>query len=126
MIGGIDIAIPTQAGDLSLVAAVRAIMQYWPKAVFEDGVTGERYARLTEVPFGRIGEIFIYRDSAVADAWEAEGAVPELYDTMVHVIADHDRITLVVDSTEGLMADLIATVRSGLNDDILHVFAEAA
>lgn len=126
MIGGIDIAIPTQAGDLSLLAAVRAILQYWPKAVFETGITGERYARLSDVPFGRIDEIFVYRDSAVADAWEAEGAVPDLYDTMVHVIADDDRITLVVDSTEGLMAQLIETVRSGLNDDILHIFAEAA
>lgn len=126
MIGGIDIAIPTQAGDLSLVVAVRAILQYWPNAVFENGVTGERYARLADVPFGRIGEIFVYRDSAVADAWEDAGAVPELYDTMVHVIADDDRITLVVDSTDGFMAALIATVRSGLNDDILHVFAEAA
>ena len=101
MIGGIDIAIPTQAGDSSLVAAVRAILQYWPNAVFENGVTGERYGRLAEVPFGLIEEIFVYRDSAIADAWEAEGTVPDLYDTMVHVIADDDRVTLVVDSTEG-------------------------
>ena len=122
MIGGIDIAIPTQAGDLSLVAAVRAIQQYWPNAVFENGVTGERYGRLAEVPFGRIDEVFVYRDSAVADAWEAEGAVPELYDTMVHVIADDDRVTLVVDSTEGPMAELSAAVRSGLSDDILRSY----
>ena len=68
MIGGIDISIPTQAGDSSLVAAVRAIVQYWPNAVFEDGVTGERFGRLMEVPFGRIEEVFVYRESAVADA----------------------------------------------------------
>ena len=46
MIGGIDIAIPTQNCDSSLVSAVRAILQYWPKAVFENGTTGERYDRL--------------------------------------------------------------------------------
>lgn len=126
MIGGIDIAIPTQAGDLSLMAAVRAILQYWPSAVFENAVTGQRYDCLAELPFGRIEEIFVYRDAEVAEAWEAEGAVPDLYDAMVHIISDDDRITLVVDSTEGQMAELIAAVRSGLSDDILHVFAEAA
>jgi hypothetical protein len=126
MIGGIDIAIPTQAGDSSLVAAVRAILQYWPDAVFENGLTAERYDRLLQVPFGRLEELFVYRDATIADAWDAEGAVPELYDTMVHLLTDDDRITVVVDSTEGAMADLIAAIRSGLSDDILHVLAEAA
>lgn len=115
MIGGIDIMIPTQAGPSSLVAAVRAIVQYWPNAVFENAVTGDRYARLANIPFGRLDEVFVYRDAKTADAWDAEGAVPDLHDTMVHVITDEDRLTLVVDSTEGLIAELIAAVRSVLD-----------
>ncbi len=57
---------------------------------------------------------------------QAEGAVPELYDTMVHFIVDEDQLTFVVDSTEGPMAELVSAVRSGLSDGILHILAEAA
>lgn len=126
MIGGIDIAILTQNSDSGLVAAVRAILQYWPRAVFENGTTGERYDRLANVPFGRLQELFVYRDVAIADAWDADGAIPELYDTMVHLLADDDRITLVVDSTDGPIAELVDAVRSALSDSIHHVLAEAA
>ena len=126
MIGGIDIAIPAQNVDSSLVAAVRAILQYWPRAVFENGTTGQRYNRLPDIPFGRLQEIFVYRDAPIADAWDAEGAVPELYDTMVHLIADDGRITLVVDSTDGPIAEIIGAIRSALSDTIHHVLAEAA
>ncbi|HUY89042.1 MAG TPA: hypothetical protein VMV10_09930 [Pirellulales bacterium] len=59
MIGGIDIEMPTQNSDSSLIAAVRAILQYWPKAVFENGTTGERYNRLADIPFGRREEVFV-------------------------------------------------------------------
>lgn len=112
MIGGIDIAISARNSDSGLVAAVRAILQYWPRAVFENGTTGERYNHLASIPFGRVQEIFVYRDAAIADAWDAEGAIHELYDTMVHLLADDDRITLVVDSTEGPIAELVDAVRS--------------
>lgn len=126
MIGGIDITIPIQAGDSSLVAAVRAIVQYWPNAAFENGVSGERYDRFADIPFGRIEELFVYRDAQTARAWDIDGAVPELYDTMVHLIVDDDRLALVVDSTEGPMAELIDAVRSALSDTIHHVLAAAA
>ncbi len=120
MIGGIDIEIPTKAGDLSVVVAVRAIRQKWPRAVFENGLTGDRYNKFGEIPFGSLEEIFVYRDSEAADAWDADGAVPELSNTMVHIIADEGMLTVVVDERDAVMEEILAAISSGLSDDILH------
>jgi hypothetical protein len=38
MIGGVDIEIPTRAAECSLQVAVRAMIQCWPKAVFENAL----------------------------------------------------------------------------------------
>ncbi len=76
MIGGIDIQVPTTCGALSTEIAVRAIRQYWPQAEYENGLTGERYREFSHIPFGDIEEIFVYRDGAFADRWDADGCAP--------------------------------------------------
>jgi hypothetical protein len=124
MIGGIDVHLPTRAGGSSVEVAVRAIRQRWPRAVFENGLTGERYDHFRHIPFGEIEEIFVYRDGASADEWDAQGAVPSLHNTMVHIVADEDMITLVVDERDHEMEELIAAIRSGLRDEILYLPAE--
>lgn len=87
MIGGIDIHLPTKAGASSVEVAVRAIRQRWQRAVFENGITGDRYTDFSQIPFGEIEELFVYRDTRAADAWDADGAIPALYNTMVHIIS---------------------------------------
>ena len=86
MIGGVDISIPTKTGALSLEASVRVVRQLWIDAVYENGVTGERYLRFEDIPFGKLNEVFIYRDPSAADVWEEKGAVPEAFNSMVHLI----------------------------------------
>jgi hypothetical protein len=124
MIGGIDINIPTNAGASSMEVAVRAIMQSWPRSVFENGLTGERYEYFRQIPFGEVKEIFVYRDSLAAEAWDAEGAVPDIYNTMVHLIADQGMITVVVDVRDAAIESVIAAISSGLSDEILYLAAE--
>jgi hypothetical protein len=121
MVGGIDISIPIQDGEFSSVVAVRAIRQKWPRAVFENGLTGVRYSSFREIPFGNVQEIFVYRDCEAADAWEAEGAVPDVSNTMVHIIADDAMLTVVVDEKDAVMDEIVAAIKSGLNADILHI-----
>jgi hypothetical protein len=120
MIGGIDVRIPTKAGGLSLEVAVRAIRQTWPEAVFENGLTGERYETFADIPFGEVEEIFVYRDPASAALWEAEGAIPEASNTMIHLIADPGWITAVVDERTDEMNEILAAIESGLTDDSWH------
>jgi hypothetical protein len=124
MIGGIDVHLATSRGGSSAEAAVRAIRQRWPRAVFENGLTGERYPQFGLIPFNDIEEIFVYRDRESADAWDAEGAVPALYNTMIHLVPDDDQLTLVIDERDTAMEELIAAVESALGDAILHVTAE--
>jgi hypothetical protein len=121
MIGGIDTHIPTRVGDLAVEVAVRAVRQHWPDAVFEHGDTGDKYDEFWQIPFGELNEIFVYRDPIASQRWDAEGAVPEVYNTMVHIIADEGMITLVVDEKDAAMQQLIATISSALDDDILYM-----
>ena len=112
MIGGIDVQIPTRCGPLATEVAVRAVRQRWPQAEFENGVTGERYREFCQIPFGEIDEIFVYRDRASADSWDAEGAIPSLYNTMIHIVADQELITVVVDERDSAMEEIIAAISS--------------
>ncbi len=124
MIGGIDVRLSTMGGASSVEVAVRAIRQRWPVAVFENGITGERYERFEQIPFGEIEELFVYRDTDSADRWDAEGAIPAVYNTMMHLIPDEEILTVVVDEKDAEMDELLAAIMSGLRDEILYVPAE--
>jgi hypothetical protein len=124
MIGGIDVPIRTRAGDLSLEVAVRAVRQKWPRAVFENGTTGERYNHFWEIPFGGLRELFVYRDPTAADLWDAEGAIPAASNTMVHLLADEGWITAVVDEKTPEIEEVLAGIRSGLEHALFVIPAQ--
>lgn len=124
MIGGIDVHLPTKAGASSIEVAVRAIRQLWPQAEFENGITGERYDHFWQIPFGEVEELFVYHDSESADKWDAEGAIPDVYNTMIHLIHDDDFLTVVVDERDATMEEFLAAIESGLRDEILYISAE--
>ena len=118
MIGGVERKITTRAGELAIQVAVRAIRQQWPKAVFENGDTGERYARFWDIPFQDLKEIFVYRDTVAADDWDSKGAIPELSNSMIHLIADTGLITVVVDELNAAMSEIVDGIASALGDEI--------
>ncbi len=116
MIGGIDVQIPTRCGPVSTEVAIRAIRQRWPQSEYENGLTGERYREFSQIPFGDIEEILVYRDCTSADRWDAEGAIPSLRNTMIHIIADPGLVTVVVDERDAAMEEVIAAISSALRD----------
>jgi hypothetical protein len=124
MIGGIDIDLLSRAGDRSVEVAVRAVRQYWPLAVYENPETADRYEFFSEIPFRGLSELFIYRDSQSADEWDEHGAVPRLANTMIHVIADADRLTIVVDDKNAQMNRLIEDLAAALVDEVLFLSAD--
>lgn len=123
MMGGIDISLPTRAGDESIEVAVRALRQRWPHAVFENSDTGERYDRFWQVPFGQIDELFVYRNEEQANQWDEHGAIPELKNTMIHLMADNGLITVVIDERDANTERIIDAIESGLSDAILYLEA---
>ena len=126
MIGGIDVRIPTAAGPGAVDVAVRAVRQKWGQSVYENGSTGERYNSYQEIPFGDVEELFVYRDSQAADLWDEHGAIPEAYNTMIHLIHDDGLLTVVIDELTPEMKTITNAIRSGLQDPIHYVMEEAA
>ena len=124
MIGGIDVHIPTRAGELTLDVAVRVIRQQWSQAVFEDALTGKRFGSFAEIPFRIVEELFVYRDNQAADAWDAEGAVPSVQNSMIHLIPNDDTLTIVMDEAGEVMDGFVKAIESGLHDEILFVPAQ--
>jgi hypothetical protein len=125
MIGGIDIQIPTLAGESSLIAAARAIRQYWPNCTFENGSTGVRYESYWLTPFDLLDEVFVYRDAEAADVWDEEGAIPNVYNSMIHLISEPGLVTVVVDDLDDAgMKKLVNAISSALRNDILNMPVE--
>lgn len=118
MIGGVDVRIPTSAGRQAMEVAVRAVRQAWPRSVFENGRTGDRYDRFQQIPFGRMEELFVYRDADAENRWNEKGAVPELANTMIHLLHDQGLITVVIDNHDEEVDAILGAIRSGLNDSI--------
>jgi hypothetical protein len=114
MIGGVEYQIPSRAGESSVKVAVSVIQRKWPRAVFENGETGERYNDIRKIPFEDLREIFVYRDLDAADTWDRDGAVPEDANTMVHLIADEGLITMVVDEKDAVMDEIRSAIASRL------------
>ncbi len=100
-IGGDDIVIAHSADGLALDVAVRMFRYFWRGACFENSDTGEVYSDYAAIPFGQLRELFIYRDRAALDAWNAGNAPPGC---MVGLIVDPGELTIVVDDRNITMA----------------------
>ena len=83
----------------------------------------ERYHGFQRVPFGDARELFVYRDARAADIWDEKGAVPEVFNTMIHILYDEGLITAVIDERTEEMNTIIDAIRSALDDSILFVSA---
>ena len=85
MIGGKDIEFKC-AVALELIEPVRKIvLGHWPAATVVEEVAPNEH------------QLFLYRDKAAFDSWAADGATPELSNTMVHLIFTSGQMTAVVD-----------------------------
>ena len=128
MIGGIDIRIPIKAETSAIEVATRIIRLRWRHAVFEDALTGDDYDHYAQIPFVAIEELFVYRNSAAAQLWDDEGAVLEACNSMIHVIADSEILTVVIDDLDKEMGTIIDAIRSAFDDEIhfLPALREAA
>jgi hypothetical protein len=124
MIGGTDIVIDTGLNEIALDVAVRCARNAWPEAVFEDADTGNRSDHYEDLSFGRITELFVFRDARTAEDWDEHGAVQSLVNTMIHVLVGPDSLTVVVDDPDtSEMRQILATIRESLRMDIFNTLA---
>lgn len=97
MIGGTDAPFRVLDSAVALERAVKALLRHWPRGVIEDALTGDSWKRVARVPFGRVSEILVYQTEDDARRWDAEGAVPDLKNTMVQFIRSQGELTVVAD-----------------------------
>lgn len=93
----------------AIEAAARVIAGFWPRACPE---TGRGDAAPTS-PDGWEGcrELFIFRDLEARDAWRRVGGADENFNTMIHLLAGPDDLTVVVDEPVGEIAEILAAIR---------------
>jgi hypothetical protein len=124
MIGGTDIVIPVADDLTALDACVRIVRSYWPRASFEDALTGRKYRRYADVPIGVLRELFAYRDVSAEAAWDA-GAPDVAANMMMYLILSDDFVTAVVDDPSTVeMRSILDSIREVLRMDIMSTKAE--
>lgn len=125
MIGGTDV-IPAVGDPAALSACVRIIRRRWPRARFEDAITGEKFAHWEEIPLARVREILAYPDAEAEAAWD-EDRPDSPPNPMLHLIASPRDITAVHDDpTSQDMRSILDSIREMLWNDVLREYAEAA
>ena len=97
MIGGSDIVFPAVGDSAALEACARIVGRHWPNIRFEDAITGDKYQRLGDIPFGRVRELLAYLDSGAEAAWDADSPdSPE--NSMLYLIVRPQDVTVVLDN----------------------------
>lgn len=97
MIGGTDQVFKAIGDSASLEACARIIRKRWPLVRFEDAVTGDKYARLNDIPFGAVKELLAYPNQEAEDSWDADSPdSPE--NSMLNIIVRETDITVVLDN----------------------------
>jgi hypothetical protein len=114
MIGGIDIVFPAVGDAATLEGCAPAVGQYWPNIRFEDAVTGDKYQRLADVPFGKVRELLAYCNADAEAAWDADRPdSPE--NSMIYLIVRPEDVTVVLDNPDTAeMRSILNAIHDGL------------
>ncbi len=115
-VGGIDLVLNTPRSSFDLNVVLAVLLDFWPDAQIEDA-DGPAFRPLREVfqsdrPW-HSREFFVYRDTASAASWTANGATSDNRNRMVHV--------LIQDAPEGVKTTLVV---DELWDEMLAISGE--
>ena len=126
MIGGIDIVFPAVGDSAALEACARIVGRHWPDIRFEDAITGDKYQRLGDIPFGKVSDLLAYPNAAAEAAWDADKP-DSAENSMLYLIVRPEDITVVLDNPHTAeMKSILAAIHDLLRADILNTYARAA
>src|SRR4029077_4494520 len=127
VIGGYDIVFPAVGDSAALEACARIIGRHWPQARFEDAITGDKYQRLGDIPFGRVRELLAYPNADAEAAWDADSP-DSAENSMLYLIVRPEDLTVVLDNPNTAeMQSLLNAIRDLLKTgfDVLFTYARA-
>ena len=126
MIGGNDIVFPAVGDAASLEACARIVGRQWPSVRFEDAITGDKYQRLGDIPFGKVRELLAYPNADAEAAWDADSP-DSAENTMLYLLIRADDLTVVLDNPRTAeMQSILGAIHDFLWTDILFNYARAA
>jgi hypothetical protein len=126
MIGGNDIVFPAVGDAAALEACARIVRRRWRNVRFEDAITGVKYQRLSDIPFGKVWELLAYPNADAEAAWDADSP-DSLENSMLYLIARPEDITVVIDNPDTAeMRSILDAIRDLLWTDILNTYKRAA
>ena len=114
---GCDHVVECQVDSRVLGIITGTLVSMWPSMVFEDARSDEPL-RLDDFSFMKrsVFEFFVYRDEAAAAWWWEAGATEETEDTMIHLILEWNRVTVVTDWRRGSVTGAYAeSIRKQIN-----------
>jgi hypothetical protein len=114
VIGGNDIVFPAFGDSAALEGCARIVGRHWQDIRFEDAVTGDKYPRLGDIPFGLVRELLAYPDADAEAAWDSDSPdSPE--NSMLYLIVRPQDITVVLDNENTPeMRSILASIRDFL------------
>ena len=124
VIGGTDVIIPATGDTASLDTCARIIQRYWPRARFEDVLTGQKIRQLWRDPGWARARAFRLPDASAEAAWDAESDVAAR-NSMIYLILTPQFVTAVLDYPHAPeMRPIIDSIRDALSMDILNTDAD--
>jgi hypothetical protein len=119
MIGGQDIGIPCADPEVALDLATRVVMRHWPGCLIQNGDTGEAMPSYAEWNFAAIRELLVNKTAEASRLWDQLGACEATNGTLVHLIANTNTLTVVVDDVPtSEMNSMLREIRRALIQDL--------
>lgn len=97
MISGSDIVVQTRSPNEIAEQLLALLRDEWADMVVEDASTGQMIERVVPCFNAVPQEFFAYKNLAMKELWDSEGACDANRDTMVHVLLQDRAVTVVVD-----------------------------
>jgi hypothetical protein len=106
---------PVVSGATAIDFCARLISQLWRSCVFVVDDDPTIYTDYGQIACRTTSEILIYRDQAACDAWEELGYDDSLRGTMVYLICEMKRLTVITehDPSQQIVA-LLEAITYGL------------
>ena len=124
MIGGTEFIIPIRDKAEALDLAIRLVLRLWPKAVIEDATAEEVLPAYESISFFGRHELLAFRDTESAEKWDKLGVDPSLNETLIHLIASDQELTVSLDDAPSAKMKAFAqTLRDALTQDLFLVEA---
>jgi hypothetical protein len=121
VVGGEGIICPAGSSDAALDLCLRAIRRYWPQAVFENALTGERVDRYESLSVGLLAEVLVYQNRQAVHEWDKHPSSPSLGNSVIRLLPAQGSMTAAVyEPADQSVRKILQSIELPLKIDMLN------